>query len=63
MKPSEVFYKSEDGKWRVVYMRDDLGKKYKLQKYDEEVMRWKFIDAFDSPLTALTAMKRGAKEW
>jgi len=62
MKPTEVFYKSEDGNWRVVYCRDDLGKKYKLQKKNEYGC-WKFVDAFDSPLSALTAMKRGAKEW
>ena len=60
---SEVFYKSEDGHWRVVYNRDDLGKKYKLQKWLEDCWRWQFMDAYESPLAALTAMKRAAKEW
>ena len=63
MKPAEVFYKSDNGMWRVLYERDDLGMKYKLQKFDEEFRRWRFIDAYESPLTALTAMKRAAKEW
>lgn len=63
MKPTEVFYKSEDGDYRVVYSRDDLGKKYKLQKWNNEFGRWQFMDAYESPLTALTTMKRAAKEW
>lgn len=63
MKPTEVFYKSEDGKWRVVYIVDDLGKKYKLQKWNDDFERWQFVDAYESPLAALTAMKRAAKEW
>ena len=63
MLPAEVFYKSEDGNYRVVYMRDDLGMKYKVQKWDDDLKRWQFMDAYESPLTALTAMKRTAKEW
>lgn len=62
MLPAEVFYKSEDGNYRVVYMRDDLGAKYKVQKKDEDG-RWRFMQACESPLTALTIMKRAAKEW
>ena len=62
MLPAEVFYKSEDGNYRVVYMRDDLGAKSKVQKKGEDG-RWQFMDAYESPLTALTAMKRTAKEW
>ena len=63
MSTKEVFFVSEDGRYRVVYCRDDLGKKYKLQKRNEEFDRWQFMDAYDSPLAALTAMKRAAKEW
>lgn len=63
MLPTEVFYRSEDGKYRVLYERDDLGRKYKLQKWSEESRRWYFLDSYESPLTALTAMKKAAKEW
>ena len=62
MLPTEVFYKSDNGKYRVLYCRDDLGKKYKVQKLDE-YGHWKFMEACDNPLTALTIMKRAAKEW
>lgn len=62
MLPTEVFYKSDDGKYRVVYSRDDLGKKYKVQKKDDSGT-WRFMEACDSPLAALTIMKRAAKEW
>ena len=63
MKPTEVFYKSDNVIYRVVYCVDDLGMKYKLHRWNEEFGHWQFMDAYESPLAALTAMKRAAKEW
>lgn len=61
MKNTEVFYRSEDGKFRVLYAQWDLGDKYKLQKKEDG--RWRHLQSFSSPLSALTAMKKAAKEW
>ena len=58
---NEQFYRSDDGNWRVVYVPDDLGCKYKLQKKVDG--NWRYSAAFDSPSKALTAMKRAAGEW
>lgn len=62
MKPNEVVFKSESGKYRVLYCRDDLGKKYRVQMIDQWG-HWKSIHWTDSPVDALiTIMKRAAKE-
>jgi len=61
MKNSEVFYKSDNGKYRVVYCVWDLGDKYKLQKKENGI--WRHMQSYASPISALTAMKKAAKEW
>ena len=61
MKPTEVIYKSENGNYRVLFCRDDLGMKYRVQMKDE-YGHWKSIHWTDSPLDALNVMKRAAKE-
>ena len=61
MKNADVMYKSECGNYRVLYCRDDLGMKYRVQKRQNG--SWTSIHYTDSPLDALNVMKRAAKEW
>lgn len=61
MKDGEIVYKSENGQYRVVFSLWALGNKYKVQKKDE-YGKWRYMEATDSPLTALHIMKRAAKE-
>ncbi len=61
MNPEEVLFTSDSKEYRVLYCRDDLGLKYRVQK-KEERGNWKSIHWTDSPLDALTVMKRAAKE-
>ena len=61
MKPTEVIYKSESGNYRVLFCRDALGMKYRVQMKDK-YGHWEPIYWTDSPLDALNVMKRAAKE-
>lgn len=60
MKPKEVMYESDSKEYRVLYVRDDLGMKYRVQK--KEAGFWRSIHWTDSPLDAWKVMKRAAKE-
>ena len=61
----EIFYKSNDGKWRVVYSLWDLGRKSTLQHREETSGRpvWRWKGSYEFPGQALTAMNRAAGEW
>jgi len=63
MSGKEVFYISDNKRWRVCYSMWDLGDKYKLEKWDDDYGMWRHMGSYASPGAAMTAMKRAAGEW